>query len=179
MIEKTAIRKEIKQLKSQLTGFDKHQASTLVFQKLYELNEWKDSNHILVYHSLPDELQTIDFLANTSGKSLYLPKIVGNELMIVKYNPNELESGSFNILEPSSDDYVCPKNIDLVIVPGIAFDHQKNRLGRGKGYYDKLLTHTEAIKIGICYDFQLLESVPTSSHDIKMDIIISPNTTIL
>ncbi len=63
--------------------------------------------------------------------------------------------------------------IDLIIVPGIAFDKSLNRLGRGKAYYDKLLKDSKAIKIGVCFDFQLLESVPVDKYDVKMDLIIT------
>jgi 5-formyltetrahydrofolate cyclo-ligase len=70
------------------------------------------------------------------------------------------------------------KQIDLVIAPGIAFDKNKNRLGRGKGYYDKYFNGKKITKIGVCYDFQLLENIPVEPFDVKMDKIITPNYTI-
>ena len=61
------------------------------------------------------------------------------------------------------------EKIDLILVPGMAFDAMGNRLGRGKGYYDKVLRHTPAYKIGVCFDFQFLKAVPTEAHDVRMD----------
>jgi len=70
-------------------------------------------------------------------------------------------------------DEIFEGKIDLVIVPGIAFDWQKNRLGRGKGFYDRFFEKNNLLKIGVCFDFQFLETVPHSKHDIKMDIIVT------
>jgi len=78
------------------------------------------------------------------------------------------------ISEPDLDK-IFEGKIDLVIVPGIAFDWQKNRLGRGKGYYDRFFETNQLLKIGVCFDFQLIETVPNSEHDICMDIIITPS----
>ena len=71
-----------------------------------------------------------------------------------------------------------PGSIDWIIVPGVAFDKKLNRLGRGKGYYDKLLVQTSATKIGICYELQLFDEIPAEPHDIKMDFIITENNII-
>lgn len=62
--------------------------------------------------------------------------------------------------------------IDVILVPGVAFDAYGNRLGRGKGYYDKILKQTNAYKIGVCFDFQFIENVPTEVHDVKMDKVV-------
>ncbi|HQG08910.1 MAG TPA: 5-formyltetrahydrofolate cyclo-ligase, partial [Dysgonamonadaceae bacterium] len=70
-------------------------------------------------------------------------------------------------------------SIDLIIVPGVAFDRKLNRLGRGKGYYDRLLSQLKSPKIGICFDFQLLESIPVEDWDIKMDMIVAQNEIVI
>lgn len=176
--EKKAIRSLINSKKKLIDFEFKQEASKLVFEKLLQLEHWNNAKKILVYYSLPDELQTSDEIDNLSDKEIYLPKIVGDDLYIVKYDKEKMKVGKFNVMEPSSEDYISSDNLDLIIVPGVAFDFKKNRLGRGKGYYDRLLSSTSAVKIGICYDFQLLENVPTDLHDIKMDIIITPNNII-
>ena len=79
----------------------------------------------------------------------------------------------YNIIEPIGES-ISPSKLDLIIVPGVAFDKNKNRLGRGKGFYDKLLSEVTCCKIGICYDFQLLEYLPCEDHDIKMNLIVTP-----
>jgi 5-formyltetrahydrofolate cyclo-ligase len=113
------------------------------------------------------------------SKELFLPKVDGDTLKIVAYDKSRLITGAYNILEPDDNNYFPVEDIELIIIPGVAFDKQKNRLGRGKGYYDKLLSNTEAFKIGICYDFQLVDEISTDAHDIKMDIVIAPNCVII
>ena len=104
-----------------------------------------------------------------------LPLIKGNDLQLLLYAGKEsLKTGVFGILEPSEDCEAVPESeIDLIIVPGVAFDRQHNRLGRGKGFYDRLLSTLDVPKIGICYDFQLKDQIPTEPFDRKMDLIIT------
>lgn len=101
-----------------------------------------------------------------------LPVVEGENLSLQLYKGKaSLKTGSFGILEPDETE----KGIkpDLIIVPGIAFDHQRNRLGRGKGYYDRLLSDTSIPTIGICFHFQLFDQIPTDIHDQKMSLIIT------
>lgn len=179
MCSKEEIRKSIRQKKKLLSSEDKLQASELVFKQLFQLEQWKKANRVLSYHSLPDELQTIEYLDKMLSKELFLPKVDGDTLKIVAYDKSRLITGAYNILEPDDNNYFPVEDIELIIIPGVAFDKQKNRLGRGKGYYDKLLSNTEAFKIGICYDFQLVDEISTDAHDIKMDIVIAPNCVII
>jgi 5-formyltetrahydrofolate cyclo-ligase len=179
MCSKEDIRKSIRQKKKLLSSEDKLQASELVFKQLFQLEQWKQANRVLSYHSLPDELQTIEYLDKMLSKELFLPKVDGDTLKIVAYDKSRLITGAYNILEPDDNNYFPVEDIELIIIPGVAFDKQKNRLGRGKGYYDKLLSNTEAFKIGICYDFQLVDEISTDAHDIKMDIVIAPNCVII
>ena len=139
MCSKEEIRKSIRQKKKLLSSEDKLQASELVFKQLFQLEQWKKANRVLSYHSLPDELQTIEYLDKMLSKELFLPKVDGDTLKIVAYDKSRLITGAYNILEPDDDNYFPVEDIELIIIPGVAFDKQKNRLGRGKGYYDKLL----------------------------------------
>lgn len=82
-------------------------------------------------------------------------------------------SEKFKILEPTSKKIIDQDNIDVAIIPGVAFDIEKNRMGRGKGYYDKFLKDKKFLKVGICFDYQLLDKIPVEVNDIKMDEIIS------
>ena len=84
-----------------------------------------------------------------------------------------LAGSAFEIYEPVDLFTDSLNSIDFIIVPGVAFDNQKNRLGRGKAYYDKLLKNTKAFKAGVCFGFQLLDSVPVNSFDEKMDLVIT------
>jgi 5-formyltetrahydrofolate cyclo-ligase len=78
----------------------------------------------------------------------------------------------FGILEPSGSEFNDRASIDLIIVPGIAFDQNNYRMGRGRGYYDKLLETTKAVRMGVCFNFQYLENIPVEMHDLPMDLVI-------
>lgn len=128
-----------------------------------------------MYYSLPDEVQTHDFVEKWRGKkNILLPVVVGDDLELRTYTGRqELSEGAFHIDEPTGRTFTDYDAIDLVIVPGVAFDNNGNRLGRGKGYYDRLLPRIRAHKIGICFPFQLVKEIPTEPFDKKMDKIIS------
>jgi 5-formyltetrahydrofolate cyclo-ligase len=87
--------------------------------------------------------------------------------------PQDLEGGFFNIMEPVGKAFSNYEEIDVAVIPGMAFDGRCNRLGRGRGYYDRLLPKLpQAYKIGICFDFQKLPGIPADEHDIKVDEIV-------
>lgn len=145
-------------------------------KRLEENNLFQQASCVALYHAIPGEVQTALFIEKWyKEKTLLLPVIEGNDLRLVPYaGPNSLKAGIFGILEPTDETQMIPENqIDLIIVPGVAFDRAHNRLGRGKGYYDRLLSGLSAPKIGICYDFQLIDVVPTEPFDRKMDLIIT------
>lgn len=103
-----------------------------------------------------------------------LPVVVGELLELRLYtSSNDLAIGSYGIAEPLGELFMDYTEIDLVVVPGVAFDANGHRLGRGKGYYDKLLPHIPAPKMGICFPFQLVEEVPAEAFDICMDAVIT------
>lgn len=100
--------------------------------------------------------------------------VVGNDLELRHYTgPEDLSIGAYGISEPTGELFTDYEEIDLAIIPGVAFDPSGHRLGRGKGYYDKLLPHIPACKVGICFPFQLIEEVPAEAFDICMDTVIA------
>ncbi len=136
---------------------------------------FKKAKIVLLYHSLEDEVNTHKFIEKWSlHKQIILPVVVGNNLELRPYTGDSgLKIGAFGIEEPTGMIFKDYEAIDLVVVPGVAFDHAGNRLGRGKGYYDRLLSHIPAFKIGICFPFQFIENVPSEPLDIRMDTIIT------
>ena len=108
-------------------------------------------------------------------KTVLLPVVVGDVLEIRRYTgDNDLKLGSFNILEPCGEPFTNLEKIDVAVVPGVGFDRKNNRLGRGKGYYDKLLCQIpDVYRIGICFPFQFFDKLPCEEHDIKMHEVIS------
>ncbi len=137
---------------------------------------FQEADTVLLYHSLKDEVDTHDFIRRwSSRKRLLLPAVVGDGLELRLYrDPRSLAVGRFGIEEPVGEAFTDYEAVRLAVVPGVAFDREGNRLGRGKGYYDRLLPHIPAAyKIGICYAYQLVDKVPAEPFDIRMDEIIT------
>lgn len=163
-----------------LSENERMEAAAAVFGQLERTAAFLMAEHILMYHSLPDELFTHSFLKKWGGgKHFYLPRVNGVNLDILPYEESRLELGSFHIEEPKGDNTIDPSLIDLIVVPAVAYDRKGNRLGRGKGFYDRLLSTTKATKVGVAYDFQIMDSVPTEPHDVPMDMVISQSGTIV
>ncbi|WP_370449270.1 5-formyltetrahydrofolate cyclo-ligase [Parabacteroides sp. AF14-59] len=150
--------------------------SETILKQLEETELFRQASCVALYNAIPGEVQTATFLEKWyDKKQLLLPLVVGNDLRLLPYEGiDTLKPGIFGILEPADQETTIPEtDIDLIIVPGVAFDRQLNRMGRGKGYYDRLLSTLQAPKIGICFDFQLQEMIPVEPFDKKMDMIIT------
>lgn len=174
--EKNQIRQQIQELKLQITEFQKQKEADIVFNQIEKLPEFQNAKTILLYWATRHELPTPAIIKKWScEKEILLPVVSGDNIIIKRYlSENKMEQGNLGIWEPHTKK-TYNGSIDLVIVPGVAFDKNKNRLGRGKGYYDRFLKHIKAEKWGVGFDFQLLSSIPANSADVKMDKIITPN----
>lgn len=178
-MEKNEIRRKIKALRSMLLDHERMAAAEEVFSNIEKTAAFLMADKILMYHSLPDEVSTHDFLDKWHDrKRFYLPRVNGVNLEILPYDRSRLELGAFHIEEPTGEEVSSIDEIELVIVPAVAYDRAGNRLGRGKGYYDRLLQDTKATKIGIGYEFQILDSIPAEEHDVRMDMVVSQKTVI-
>ena len=172
---KAKLRKHIKQLKA-LHQDTIASDSELIMQLLASDTHFLAAKTVLLYHSLSDEVNTHQFIEEWClKKQLLLPVVVGEELELRLFqNMNELKIGSFGIAEPTGPLFTDYTKIDFVAVPGMAFDRNGHRLGRGKGYYDRLLPRlTNAYKAGICFPYQVVDEVPVEPTDITMDGIIT------
>lgn len=175
-MNKKEIRQEIKRLKDRLTDYEKIKSANLVFEKIESSEYFIKAQNILIYNSLPDELSTKNIISRWHRtKNIFLPRVNGDNLEILPYDADSLEKGAFNIYEPMGKNTCDISIIDMIIVPAIAYDRNGNRIGRGKGYYDRLLQNAKALKIGVGYEFQLISDIPSESHDIPVDIIVTPN----
>ncbi len=156
---------------------NKKELSTIIVDKLMNLDIYKKSRVIAIYNSLSSEVDT-SYLINESLKEkiVLLPRIINHEMVFIIISKDTLyEKSRIGVMEPIGNIY--DGIIDLIIVPGIAFDKNLNRLGFGKGYYDKYLSNNDIYKIGLCFDEQIVESVPVNELDIKMDMIITKEKT--
>ena len=177
MEDKATIRKRMRKLKKLLSDSQKHSAEISVTEQIESLESFKKAENILLYYSLPDELPTHEMTARWSKhKCIFLPRVSGDDLEILPYSKDSLAAGSFSISEPQIGEVIDSHLLDLVIVPAVAFDRFGNRVGRGKGFYDRFLTDLNVIKIGICYDFQIVEEIETSCHDIPVDMLVVAHT---
>jgi len=173
--EKNLLRKKIKSLKKDVPFSEKIILSKTIWSKLEEDISFKQSKIILLYWSMKDEVHTHDFVERWhKKKKILLPVVDGSNLLLKQYTgiQSMKEGDLFKILEPTGKTFTDTNAIDLIIVPGVAFDKEKNRMGRGKAYYDKLLQTTSCPKYGVCFNFQYLDTIPTEAHDIKMDKVI-------
>lgn len=173
-MKKSDIRRLIKAQKSLLDENERQAAAEAAFAQLEQTAAFIMAQRILLYHSLPDELSTHAFIDKWHDtKAFYLPRVNGLDLEILPYDKSSMRLGAFQIEEPDGDDITDINDIEMIIVPAVAYDRNGNRVGRGKGYYDRLLCHTKALKVGIAYDFQVVDEIETEQHDIGVDIVIT------
>ena len=174
--DKKMARQRIKRLISVMTPQSKASQSAAVWERLEQTEAFRKATDILIYWSMDDEVHTPAFIEKWADrKRFYLPSIQGDELVVKRYTgATALTPGqSFSIPEPTGEPVSDLAPISLVIVPGRAFDNEGHRMGRGRGFYDRLLPKLpQSIKAGVCFDCQKLPCVPTDAGDIKMDFVI-------
>ena len=175
-MNKQTLRKEYLEIRKNI--YNKELKSNIIFNKIINTKEYQNAHTIALYKNLKSEVNTdklIDYSLNI-GKEIVLPKVENNDLTFYKIDKQTIFiKSNFGVFEPIVDktNYLAKEKISLIIVPGICFDQRGNRLGFGKGYYDRFLTNMKTTKIGICYKEQLLDSIPIDSNDVKMDLIIT------
>lgn len=142
-------------------------AQHLIFQR---------ATHVMLFNSLPDEVSTSPLLnLSTDIKKVYLPRVSGDDIEVVPLGTKFSTDNRYGIQEPIGTPLSDPTLLDLIIVPGVAFDHNCNRLGRGKGYYDRFLNTLQVPTIGICFHEQIVPQIPCEVHDKAMDFVITPS----
>lgn len=173
---KKQLRKEIAFRKTRYPQEDLLSWSNTLLEKLENLPVFLQAQTVLLYYSLKDEVYTHEFVEKWSKKkNIILPVVIGEYLELRCYTgKNDLRKGPYGIEEPTGKIFNDYESNDLAIIPGVSFDKKGNRLGRGKGYYDRLLPLLDnSYKIGICFSFQIGEKIPYEKHDIKMDCILT------
>ncbi len=162
----------------------RHSKSCTIASNLYSLPEFKSAHAILFYVSIGSEVKTHEMIGHAlnQGKRVCVPVTDKEQHEIAPCEIRsfeELSKGAFGIPEPIEKKPVPLSQIDLVIVPGVAFDEQGNRLGYGMGYYDKLLMKLRAPAIALSFELQLLPSIPTESHDVRVSKIVTEKRVII
>lgn len=171
---KSGLRSYIRCTKKCYTPEQMDEESAQIMEALESTPQFQKAQTVMLYSSLPDEVRTTAFIERwRNRKRIILPTVVGDDIVPVELTPDTpFAVGDFNILEPQNRPYTG--GYDLIVVPGMAFDRAGNRLGRGKGYYDRFLSQNQSVyKIGICFGFQIVGNVPTEPTDIRMDEVLT------
>lgn len=176
-MDKSEVRRIMRERKRAVPPEEKLRRSELIMQRVEQSDAFRQASVVLLYWSMADEVQTHAFVERWyREKTLLLPCVQGDDLVLRQYTgPECMVSGEqFGIGEPTGPEWKDLGAVELIVVPGVAFDSEGNRMGRGRGFYDRLLKSTpRAAKVGVAYDFQLLDHIATEPHDVRMDRVIT------
>ena len=174
-IQKAALRKHLLEKRDATSAELRDISSERIHQNLKRITSFTNSQNIACYFPIGSEIDTHNIMLDMleQDKNLLLPRIVNNNLeFCIVPNLEKLEKGSFEIMEPKDS---CKKaeKINCILIPTVGISKTGIRLGYGKGYYDKFLSSTDAVKISLTYAKQIVKSIPNDSHDVKIDWIIT------
>lgn len=177
---KQAIRSKILIKLSNQKEEDRKRKSKSIQRKLFAARVFRKARLVMFYIPLRGEVDTHDMIkaAQKLGKKVVVPVCQKHTIDLrpcLLDAPVQLKRGPYGVYEPVVAQYVPLSLVDLVVVPGVAFDAKGNRLGRGKGFYDRFLKKTPATTtfVGLAYDFQVLPSIPTQPHDVSVHRVIA------
>jgi len=180
---KNEIRERVKALLKEQATVLRDQRSRIIAEKAVSLEQFRRSDTVMMYVPLPTEVDTTRIMERAweQGKRVAVPFIDEKDRMEMKLSglasPADLDEGPFGIRQPAKGAIVPiqAKEIDLVLVPAIAFDIKNNRLGRGKGYYDRFLSSlpVSACTVGLAFHFQIQKELPKDPHDIAVDMVLT------
>lgn len=184
---KRDLRKQLRKRRSDQS--EKETVSRQLFERLQNAVEYRIADTILFYVDVRDEVrtQTAIYTALVNSRRVVVPFCDDGRLQLVELQSlDELTAGAYDILEPNdslkknADRRVTPSQVDLALIPGLGFDRHGGRIGHGKGYYDRLIPElTEnCCRIGIAFDCQIVENVPTSVHDQFMNLVVTESEVI-
>ncbi len=180
MVDKNEIRRKLRDIRSGLSLEQVSLLSAKIQKRVIETDAFKNAKNVSCYSNIPKfcEVETdllIDACLN-SRKILSMPVIHEDGVSLIHRKVDSTDSliqNKWGVREPVDGEIMNPADMDLVIVPMVGADYQRNRMGYGKGFYDRFLSQTKAIKIGLCYECCMIDALPTEPHDIKMDMIIT------
>jgi 5-formyltetrahydrofolate cyclo-ligase len=186
--EKRRARREYWRRLAELGRGEVAEKSALITARALALPQLAAAGTVGAYASIGNEVATGDLLAAllSAGKNLVLPVVKGDGFMEFRAvtDLGRLTPGVFGIPEPREGELCPPEKIDLLFIPGLAFDRRGGRLGRGKGYYDRYLAHAAArrpdqIKVGLAFSRQLMAAVPRDDWDLLMDLLVTEEEVII
>ena len=149
-----------------------------LWRRAETLPAFENARTLLLYMSIPGEVPTREFIDRwCPRKQIAIPLVRGTSLELHRYDADSLVEGYYGIMEPSEDSaIIAPEEVDLAFVPGVAFTPDGKRLGRGGGFYDRLLPLIHCPRYGVCWNYRILQNLPTDEWDITMDGILTENS---
>lgn len=182
-MEKSELRKEMLKRRQQLEPRVVCEMSGLIIHTLMDQDCIRNANSVMAYCAYKNEpdLMSLVHALLEMGKHVALPYVTGDDSMIaVDYNyESVMKSNMYGIPEPVLSNDSENVEPDVVLVPGVAFGADMSRIGYGVGYFDRFLKETNAFKVGICYDMQVVSSISAEPHDVRMDMIVTEQRIIL
>lgn len=176
---KAELRREIRARLRNLTAAECAAGAERICRRVGEQDFWKRAGTVLLFAPLPDEVNIWPLLEQSllEGKTLALPRFdplkKSYTAVQVTRLPEELVPGAFGVREPAPQCREIPLDgIDLALIPGVGFDLRGRRLGRGGGFYDRLLADFKGLKCGLALDVQIVKEIPAEAHDIRMDVVV-------
>ncbi|MEG0371794.1 MAG: 5-formyltetrahydrofolate cyclo-ligase [Clostridium sp.] len=175
---KNELRKQLINKRGELTNIQIETLSGIINSHILNWNKYKESSSVMTYYSFRNEVLT-DEVINSSfdlDKIVVLPKSVNEGRIILPCiikSISDLKRGSYGIMEPPTDNLLDKEKIDIVFVPGVGFDNKGFRIGYGAGYYDRFLNNYKGIKVGVCFEIQMVNDACHDNHDVAMDYIIT------
>ena len=177
MEAKGNIRKEVFARRRAATQEEIQEKSRMIYEKITALPEFLDADCFFAYMDFKKEVMTRDLIekALEMGKTVAVPRVEGDDMVYYEIKDfSTLKSGYFGIMEPDGGK-VCTREEGFLLVPGVAFDPARHRVGYGKGFYDRYLSrHTQHATVAMALDFQIVETVPSDVYDICPQMLITP-----
>lgn len=179
-MSKQTIREQLLTARRSVPQFEVLQRSEAVHKRLHGLAEFNQASTVLCYVSCRGEVDTLPVLEQciARGVSVFAPRIDGTTMEWRRFSGfNSLKRGRFGILEPTKDSPLYASHDDaVVLVPGVAFTPHGDRLGMGGGYFDQFLATSTCFRVGLAFDYQIVDSLPHEEHDQIMDVIVTEST---
>ena len=176
--QKKEIRQEVKRRRAEALPETLHENSLKIKKTFVELEDYKNTALLLAYVDAKREVETRLLMEQAwkDGKKVAAPRVDGDGIMHYYYieGMDDLESGSFGIMEPKKSCPLCKEEEGLMLMPGVAFDEHCHRVGYGGGYYDRYLEkHPGLVHIALAFEFQVFPEVPFEAHDILPQMIVT------
>lgn len=182
--EKAEIRRQMRSMRRALSGEEQKRAADRVYAQIMRMESYRSARTVMAYAAVRGELSLERVMEDirASGRRLALPRCgeSGEMDACLVTERRQLRQGAYGIWKPDeSCPVVPPEEIDLMLIPGTAFDRAGGRIGQGGGYYDRYIIQTRAVRVGICHGFALVNRIPTEKHDVRMDAVVTPEETLV